>query len=70
MTLHLLFNKNFERLSFYKHFIFLFSISFSFNLYSQVGIGTSSPKGALEIVASNQGILIPRVSLTSKIVYK
>ena len=68
MINYLLFKKNFERLCFYKHFIFLFFISFSFNLYSQVGIGTSSPKGALEIVASNQGILIPRVSLTSKIV--
>ena len=35
---------------------------------AQVGIGTSSPKGALEIVSTDSGILIPRVSLTSLIV--
>lgn len=34
--------------------------------FSQVGIGTTLPKGALEINSSNQGVIIPRVALTSK----
>ena len=36
--------------------------------YAQVGIGTSSPNAnaKLEIASTNQGILVPRVNLTSK----
>ena len=45
------------------NFICLF---FFTNTYSQVGIGTTVPKAALEISSSNQGVLIPQVSLTSK----
>lgn len=37
----------------------------SFVGYSQVGINTTSPDAALDIVSSNGGILIPRISLTS-----
>lgn len=33
--------------------------------FSQVGIGTTTPSAQLEVHASNRGILIPRVDLTS-----
>ena len=33
--------------------------------YSQVGIGTNIPEGALDIVSTNDGLLIPRVALTN-----
>lgn len=36
--------------------------------YSQVGIGTTAPAGALEIKSSTNGLLIPNVSLSSRIV--
>lgn len=32
---------------------------------AQVGVGTSSPKGALDIQSTNSGILIPRIALNS-----
>ena len=34
--------------------------------YSQVGIGTTSPTGALDINSSTNGLVIPRVALTAK----
>lgn len=34
--------------------------------YSQVGIGTTNPNAALDIESSTNGILIPRIALTSK----
>lgn len=40
--------------------IFLIQMS-----YSQVGIGTITPEGALDIVSTNDGLLIPRVALTN-----
>lgn len=42
---------------------------FSVTIYSQVGIGTSSPDSSamLDVVASDKGLLIPRVALTSAI---
>jgi trimeric autotransporter adhesin len=39
--------------------------SFFGNVYSQVGIGTTTPEAALDITSTNQGLLIPRVSLTA-----
>lgn len=33
--------------------------------YSQVGIGNTNPMGALEITSTTEGIIIPRVTLTS-----
>ena len=38
------------------------------SIHAQIGIGTTSPKAALEIVSTDTGILIPRVSLTSLLV--
>ena len=43
--------------------IFLFFVTNI--IYSQIGIGTTTPNGALDIVSSNQGLIIPRVALTS-----
>jgi len=34
--------------------------------YAQVGIGTTSPEGALDITSSNSGVVVPRVALISK----
>ena len=41
--------------------IFLF-ISFSQLCFAQVGINTTTPEGALDVVSSDQGIVVPRVS--------
>jgi|GEM_PF-3081223 len=35
------------------------------NLYAQVGINTTAPKAALDIVSTNEGVLIPRIALSS-----
>lgn len=40
-------------------------ISVSQNSYSQVGISTTNPEGALDITSSNDGVLIPRIALTA-----
>lgn len=41
----------------------LFLITFASN--AQVGVGTTTPAGALDITSTNDGLLIPRVALTS-----
>jgi hypothetical protein len=46
-------------------FVTFFAILCLNNVHSQVGIGTTSPAAALDITASNNGLLIPRVALTS-----
>lgn len=46
------------------YFTFL-SLLLSITLSAQVGIGTTSPEGALDVNSTNQGLLIPRVSLTN-----
>lgn len=43
--------------------IFLVSL-YSIFINAQVGIGTTYPNGALDINSTNQGLIIPRVSLT------
>ena len=43
----------------------LIIFAMSFSLHAQVGIGTTTPNGALEITSSNNGLLIPRVALIS-----
>lgn len=35
------------------------------NIFAQVGIGTAAPNGALDIVSSNDGLLIPRIALAN-----
>lgn len=37
----------------------------NFIVYAQVGIGTTTPDGTLDIFSTNDGVLIPRVALTS-----
>lgn len=52
-----------------KKICFLFLVfSFSVNSFSQVGINTISPdpSAALEILSSNKGLLIPRMTTTQK----
>ncbi|WP_033961976.1 tail fiber domain-containing protein [Psychroserpens jangbogonensis] len=44
---------------------FLFVLFLTFSLHAQVGIGTTSPNGALEITSTTEGLLIPRVVLTA-----
>ena len=42
--------------------LILFAVlSFSTQVNAQVGIGTSTPKGALDIQSNNQGLVVPRV---------
>ncbi|MDC7999670.1 hypothetical protein POV26_01330 [Aequorivita todarodis] len=36
--------------------------------YAQVGINTTTPDGILDVNGTNQGIVLPRIALTSKIV--
>ena len=43
---------------------FLIILFISFTLNAQVGIGTTTPNGALDIESANNGLLIPRVALT------
>lgn len=44
---------------------FLFILSLTFSLQAQVGIGTTSPNGALEITSATDGLLIPRIALAA-----
>jgi hypothetical protein len=37
----------------------------SISIYAQVGIGNISPQGALDVSSTNEGLLIPRVTLTN-----
>jgi hypothetical protein len=46
-------------------FFALFIISF--HLSAQVGVGTTTPEGALDIVSPSSGLLIPRVALNSSL---
>ena len=36
--------------------------------YSQIGIGTTTPNAALEIASTTNGVVIPRIALTSKLI--
>lgn len=42
-----------------------FSILFQSVLFAQVGVGTTTPKAALDISSTNQGFLMPRIALTA-----
>mgnify|MGYP000990028445 FL=1 len=43
----------------------LFAVSFT--TIAQVGIGTINPEGALDVVSSNSGIILPRVANTAAV---
>ena len=44
---------------------FLISLIGNSNCNAQVGIGTVSPEGALDVTSTNEGLLIPRVALSA-----
>ena len=48
-----------------KKLLFLSFTVISTLTYAQVGIGTTTPNGALEITSTTQGIVPPRVALTT-----
>ena len=50
-------------MKFFKYSLIIFLVSISVN--AQVGIGTASPNGALEITSTTEGLLIPRVALAA-----
>ena len=51
---------------FKKKFAFsTFLFLFNFILYAQVGIGTTTPKAAMDVTSTNQGFLMPRIALTA-----
>lgn len=45
--------------------IFIVLLLFAGSLNAQVGIGTITPNGALDIDSSTEGLLMPRVALTA-----
>lgn len=48
--------------------IYILLITFiSIHAFSQVGIGTSTPKGALDVTSSTMGIVYPQVTLTDRV---
>lgn len=48
-----------------KNYLLTFILLFTISFYAQVGIGTTTPEGALDIVSTDSGLLVPRVSLTN-----
>lgn len=62
-----LLEKSFKIIFPMKHILFLFSILTAFTAFPQVGINTTNPHSSsmLDITASDKGLLIPRVGLTS-----
>ncbi len=41
------------------------ALSISSNVFAQVGIGNTNPQGALDIISTDNGLIIPRVALTA-----
>ena len=48
-----------------KHFLWFNLVVFSTTMFAQIGIGTTTPNGALDINSSTQGLIVPRVALTT-----
>ena len=42
-------------------------IATSFNAFAQVGVGTTTPQGALDVVSSDSGVVVPRVANTAAV---
>lgn len=56
-----------KRISTKKNTLVLFAfLSFYFS-YSQVGIGTTTPRGAVDIASTTQGLVFPNVALVNTI---
>ncbi len=51
-----------------KQLYFIISLLFSLCLQAQIGIGTTTPTGALDILSTNSGVVIPRMALSSRLV--
>jgi uncharacterized protein (TIGR02145 family) len=49
-------------------FTFLAAVLLTASTYAQVGIGTTTPAGALDIVSTTSGLVMPRVANTSVVV--
>lgn len=47
-----------------KNYIFFLAFLFSFNSFSQIGVNTTTPEAMLDVSSTNNGFLIPRISLT------
>ena len=45
-----------------KYIVSVACIAMSIMSYTQVGIGTTTPQGALDVVSENSGIIFPRVA--------
>lgn len=50
-----------------KLFLIFALVASSFSLSAQVGIGTTTPQGALDVVSSSSGFLFPRVANTAAV---
>ncbi len=46
-------------------FTIIASLLFSTSIFAQVGVGTTTPNGALDVNSATDGMLIPRVALTA-----
>ena len=42
-------------------------IAVSFTTFAQVGIGTNTPEGSLDVVSTNSGVIVPRVANTAAV---
>ncbi|MBL4662617.1 MAG: hypothetical protein JKY22_03455 [Flavobacteriaceae bacterium] len=51
----------------YVFFSFVAGLVFNYSMQAQVGIGTATPEGILDVESTTQGIIFPRVVLTSTI---
>jgi len=52
---------HFKKLFAFTFFVFIFNSM----LFAQVGVGTTTPKAALDVTSTNQGFLMPRIALTA-----
>lgn len=52
------------QITFLRRLVFVFALM-CFSVNAQVGIGTTSPEGSLDIAGTNGGLVIPRANLTS-----
>lgn len=57
-----------KRYSIYLSTFVLFLLVAVPQVTAQIGIGTTAPKGALDLSSSNYGVVFPRVALTSSVV--